>query len=243
MNLSRINVILASLLVAVTLAAGMTQVDYTRPNFEVLPDMKYTPAWTSFASNPNFGNGRTLQSPVIGTIARGELPLHFLARPEDAIRAGQELTNPFQANTVEKLELQGDAESKPSEGVSANELEAESAAADEAGKSQARWQDSVQRGSDVYRVFCVCCHGPGGAGDGPVPKKGFPPPPSLVSGKSVQMLDGQLFHILTYGQASMPDFAGQLSRGTRWDVINYVRSLQSQGKISTTSDVQIAPPQ
>lgn len=89
---------------------------------------------------------------------------------------------------------------------------------------------SVQRGGTAFQIFCTACHGGGGGGDddGPVAKRGFPPPPSLLAGKSVKMKDGQLFHILTYGQASMPTFAAQLSPDQRWDVVNYVRSLQRQ---------------
>jgi mono/diheme cytochrome c family protein len=42
------------------------------------------------------------------------------------------------------------------------------------------------------------------------------------------MKDGQIFHILTYGQNNMPSYAGQISRDDRWKVIAYVRSLQAQ---------------
>ena len=40
------------------------------------------------------------------------------------------------------------------------------------------------------------------------------------------MKDGQLFHILTYGQNNMPSYASQLSRDDRWNAILYVRTLQ-----------------
>ena len=86
----------------------------------------------------------------------------------------------------------------------------------------------MQRGDNVYRVFCISCHGATGTGDGPVSQRGFPPPPSLLTGKSRQMKDGQIFHILTYGQNSMPTFSSELSHSRRWDVINYIRDLQSK---------------
>ena len=44
------------------------------------------------------------------------------------------------------------------------------------------------------------------------------------------MKDGQLFHILSYGQGSMAPMAGQLSRADRWHVVNYVRSMQESAK-------------
>ena len=166
LNLSRTNIVLASLLGMVAILTAATRVDYTQPNIEILPDMKYTPAWTAYASNPVFANGRTLQAPVQGTIARGHMPLHFEATKEDAIRAGNEIVNPYQN--------------------------------DESSEAAEKLQLSKQRGGDTYRVFCLCCHGATGAGDGPVTKRGFPPPPSLLTGKSPQMTDGQLFHVLTY---------------------------------------------
>ena len=54
----------------------------------------------------------------------------------------------------------------------------------------------------------------------------------MTTGKSMQMKDGQLFHIITYGQGSMASYAVQLSPERRWDVINYVRSLQQQAGAS-----------
>lgn len=192
MRLNRTNVILMILLIVVVIPTVATRVDYTKPNIEFMPDMKYTPAWTAFQQNSHFANGQTLQTPVTGTIARGLLPLHFKPTKEDALRAGMELSNPHRDSA-------GDA---------------------------AQLQESIRRGSDTYRVFCISCHGVAGAGDGPVAKRGFPPPPSLLTGNSLKMKDGQLFHILTYGQGSMSGFAGQIPRERRWDAINYVRSLQ-----------------
>ncbi len=85
---------------------------------------------------------------------------------------------------------------------------------------------ATARGGKVFQIYCSPCHGGGGAADGVVVQRGYPPPPSLLNGKSVQMKDGQLFHILTYGQGNMASFAGQLPAEQRWDVINFIRSLQ-----------------
>ncbi len=89
-----------------------------------------------------------------------------------------------------------------------------------------RFQASIGRGNDIFVAFCVCCHGPEGKGNGMVAQRGYPPPPSFLTGTSKDWNDGQLFHILTYGRVNMPPFAAELPRETRWDVINYVRTLQ-----------------
>jgi mono/diheme cytochrome c family protein len=70
------------------------------------------------------------------------------------------------------------------------------------------------------------CHGPQGKGDGPVPKRGVPLPASLLAENAMEMKDGQMFHVLTYGWRNMSAVAAQLSREDRWKVILYVRSLQ-----------------
>ena len=56
--------------------------------------------------------------------------------------------------------------------------------------------------------------------------RGFPPPPSLLADQAVRLADGQIFHIVTYGQKNMPSYAAQVPLDDRWRVIAYVRSLQ-----------------
>jgi mono/diheme cytochrome c family protein len=88
----------------------------------------------------------------------------------------------------------------------------------------------MDRGAIVFATFCQPCHGAGAIGDGSVVKRGFPPPPSLLADKARNLKDGQMFHILTYGQNNMPSLASQVVRPDRWRVINYVRSLQKKNR-------------
>jgi mono/diheme cytochrome c family protein len=203
-TLNRFNLVLGLALALVFALLMLLRVDHSLPNYQINlgDDMTYSPAYTSFEANDNFANGRTRQDPVPGTIARGTPIFHFEATPQDAIRAGEQLTNPFDVNI-------------------------EDGAA------------SAERGATDFKTFCIVCHGVDGRGNGPVAKRGFPPPPSLLTGKSRDMKDGQLFHILTYGQNSMPQFAAQLPPERRWDVINHIRRLQQdvllQGEKAATT--------
>lgn len=199
MLLSRLNIFLLFLLVAVVLLLVLLRVDNSRPNFQVVIgyDMTYSPVYKAFQKNANFEDGRTMQAPVADTLARGEQAFYFEATPQEAIRAGEQLANPFQPNTEE------------------------TAAA-------------IERGQVVFQTFCTACHGSDAAGNGPVAQRGFPPPPSLLTGKSREMKDGQLFHILTFGQNSMPNFAAQLPPDRRWDVITYIRQLQRKAEPAVT---------
>ena len=186
-SLRKLNLVL---LVAFGVSLGLNWAvrrDPAEPNREILPEMVRTARYNAFAPNENFADGKTLQAPEPGTIPRGYLPLHYAAAKEDALRAGEELQNPFSATDAA----------------------------------------AAKRGALVFTNFCQECHGASGRGDGPVAMRGFPAPPALAAEKAVKMKDGQVFHILTYGQGNMPSYAAQLSREDRWKVILFVRSLQS----------------
>jgi len=176
-------------------ASWIFSADPTRPNFEFLPQMAHSPRYNAFAPNPNFGDGSTLQRPDPGSIARGYMPLHYTAIPQDALRAGDELKSPLDVTNVRARE----------------------------------------RGAFVFSNFCAVCHGAGGAGNGPVAQRGYPPPPSLLAEHALKMKDGQLFHVLTYGQNNMPSYASQISREDRWNAILYVRAMQAAAVPAATS--------
>lgn len=93
----------------------------------------------------------------------------------------------------------------------------------------ARNKAALSRGAVVYANYCETCHGPAGKGDGRVAQRGFPAPPSMLAPKAMQMADGQMFHVLTYGQGNMPSYAAQIERADRWAVVAYVRTLQQAG--------------
>lgn len=181
-----VNIGLLVLLLLVVAVTWLTQTDPEQPNDEFLPQMAHSPRYNTFSAHRDLPNGQTQQPPVPGTIARGLLPLHYRATPEDALRAGEELHSPVKASDVR----------------------------------------AQQRGAAVFANYCQVCHGSGGKGDGPVTAWGVPPPPSLLAEKALRMKDGQLFHILTYGQGNMASYAGQLSRADRWHAILHVRALQ-----------------
>lgn len=177
--------------------------DSSRRNFEYFPNMARSARYNAFAPNPNFPDGKTLQQPVPGTIPRGFHPLDYAATKEDALRAGEELQDPFQA---------GDAR-------------------------------ALDRGAKVYSNFCQPCHGAGARGDGAVALRGYPAPPSLLADKARNFKDGQVFHILSFGQGNMPAYASQVSQADRWKVILYLRKLQQEAAQTQPPPSQPQPTQ
>ena len=89
---------------------------------------------------------------------------------------------------------------------------------------------ALKRGEQVFKNFCVPCHGISGNGDGLVAQRGFPDTPSLVSARVINLADDGIYSVITYGSATMPAHGGQIDRDDRWKAILYVRKLQSGQK-------------
>lgn len=86
-------------------------------------------------------------------------------------------------------------------------------------------------GQKYYSTNCLVCHGQGGHGDGPVSQK-YPPGmvKSLVSDQARSFSDARLYHIITAGQGVMGPYGPMIPQEYRWQIVNYVRFLQSQDK-------------
>jgi mono/diheme cytochrome c family protein len=195
-----LNVFLATVLAALVGYHWLLPHDSEKPNFEFLPQMAHSPRADAYSASDVFADGKTLQAPPAGAIARGMMPMYYGTTPAEAQRAGSELVSPF-------------------------------------GPDDRR---ARVRGEQVFADFCATCHGPAGEGNGAVTQRGVPPPPPLFADRALQMKDGQMFHVITYGQNNMAAYAAQLSRDDRWHVIAYIRQLQQQ-KTKPAAPAQSAP--
>ncbi len=74
--------------------------DPSRRHWQFLPEMDVSVPWESQGSKDD---QRTLRLPVPGTAAIGYPAFRYAATPEDALRAGAELTSPLDANTASDL--------------------------------------------------------------------------------------------------------------------------------------------
>jgi mono/diheme cytochrome c family protein len=94
---------------------------------------------------------------------------------------------------------------------------------------------SLLRGEALFRRYCTACHGPDGHGNGPVAGPPFGTGPfgvvipiggyfSLANAFS----DGHIYTTITLGRRRMPSYK-RIPVNGRWDLINYVRTLNDQG--------------
>jgi mono/diheme cytochrome c family protein len=89
-------------------------------------------------------------------------------------------------------------------------------------------QVSLTRGAELYAINCTICHGDKADGKGKIagflqPNK----PANLLEGNAKNSSDGAIFMVISDGIiGSMPALRENLTVRDRWDVVNYVRSLQ-----------------
>lgn len=103
--------------------------------------------------------------------------------------------------------------------------------------------DDLSRGEALYRRFCTPCHGPTGAGDGPIVPR-FPTPPALTATHAREMPDGRIYHVISRGQGLMPSHALQVMPMDRWRLVLHLRAMQGAAKApaTTTAAVTTTPP-
>ena len=82
----------------------------------------------------------------------------------------------------------------------------------------------------LYSNNCLPCHGDEGKGDGPIGASLTPRPCNLTLSKVDSETDGALFWRVTNGHLSMPTFKTTLSAMERWQIVNYIRSLEQAEK-------------
>jgi mono/diheme cytochrome c family protein len=91
-------------------------------------------------------------------------------------------------------------------------------------------EDSLARGQMVYAAQCETCHGATGMGEGPA-GQALDPAPAPLAHTSQMLSDGYLYWRISEGghsfETAMPAWSESLSEQAHWDLINYMRSLES----------------
>jgi mono/diheme cytochrome c family protein len=96
--------------------------------------------------------------------------------------------------------------------------------------------DVLVRGELVYTRNCTVCHGPTGAGNGPVVGAGkFPFAPPVNGGTAVARSDGYIYAVVEAGRGLMPPYGERITHLDRWAVVEYVRALQRNAGATGTA--------
>lgn len=84
---------------------------------------------------------------------------------------------------------------------------------------------SVQKGGELFAIYCTPCHGAQGRGNGPVSTKFVPPADLTNADLQKGRTDGYWQSYMSVGGAVMPSYGEALSAEERWHVVNFLRTL------------------
>jgi cytochrome c553 len=84
----------------------------------------------------------------------------------------------------------------------------------------------LERGQAQFNIYCAECHGRTGQGNGIVPQRGFPAPPSYDIQRLRDATPGYFYHVITYGYGVMFPYANRVNTDDRWAIAAYIRALQ-----------------
>ncbi|MDO9708767.1 c-type cytochrome [Paracraurococcus lichenis] len=90
----------------------------------------------------------------------------------------------------------------------------------------------LARGQERYGIYCAPCHGPAGDGDGMIPRRGFPHPPSYHSDRLRAAPAAYIFDVITRGYGVMYGYAARVEPADRWAIIAYIRALQLSQRVA-----------
>jgi mono/diheme cytochrome c family protein len=95
---------------------------------------------------------------------------------------------------------------------------------------------SVDRGGVVYQATCARCHGVDALGSGVDAGSTQVRPPNLRSGHLNQHTDSDIYKWISDGlPRGMPAWAGPLSEADRWNLVNYLRSINGHPPSASAS--------
>jgi mono/diheme cytochrome c family protein len=89
----------------------------------------------------------------------------------------------------------------------------------------------MDEGKRLYNVYCGICHGTDLDGNGPLYASGkfAAMPANLKSGAAyLTMPAGKMYYAIMYGKNMMGSYASQLDVHQRWQVIAYIKKVQSE---------------
>lgn len=86
----------------------------------------------------------------------------------------------------------------------------------------------------LFNINCAICHGANGQANGPLAVSGkIGAIANLALPIYVDMADGTMYHSINYGKNNMGSYASQLNRKQRWQMVQYIRTLQPKAAGTT----------
>jgi len=87
-------------------------------------------------------------------------------------------------------------------------------------------REMLLRGQQRFDIYCAPCHGRTGEGNGMIPQRGYPAPPSYHTERLRTAPVGHFFDVITHGYGVMYPYASRVEPEDRWAIAAYIRALQ-----------------
>lgn len=84
----------------------------------------------------------------------------------------------------------------------------------------------LQRGRERFDIYCAPCHSRLGDGQGMVPARGFPNPPSFHIDRLRSVGDRHIYDVIEHGYGVMYPYGSRVPPADRWAIIAWIRALQ-----------------
>ncbi len=199
MKLSYIFLALAVVVLGVILTAKWRGHHFSRPPFEIFPDMNYQDKVKDQQPSQFFADGNSAREPVPGTVA---------------------LEMPAPTNNQDNYWATGKWDDTHwGTGIPVH-------AAVDGGRALAIDDADMARGRERYNISCAVCHGAAGDGQGVVTKYGLTGVASYHNDRLRQAADGDIFNTITNGKGQMLGYGYNITIDDRWRIVMYVRALQ-----------------
>jgi mono/diheme cytochrome c family protein len=84
----------------------------------------------------------------------------------------------------------------------------------------------LERGRDRFAIYCMPCHDAAATGNGIVPSRGFPHPPSFHIARLRDAPSRHFVDVIGRGYGAMASYGDRVAPQDRWAIAAYIRALQ-----------------
>lgn len=170
-------------------------------------DMQDQPRYKTYKKSDWFKDGRSSRDKIDGTVARGQLNDNkgfYTGKIDNPNPNAVAATTTDAAGNTLVASFPNDIEEFP----------------------LAVTKELIDRGQDRYNIYCIVCHGPVGAGDGMIVRRGFSKPPTYHDDRLRNAPVGHFYDVISNGWGKMNGYGYSVQPADRWAIVAYIRALQ-----------------
>lgn len=215
-----------------------------RTGHEFMPDMVHSTAveaniynyyyYNTWGDEASYKATVEPKKPVPGTVARGMVSVYYADNAVDRLEKGDSFEG-----TDNLTEIAVPANGHAPYYYGDSDAERQRAVDEIIENPFPITAEGLEKGEELYVIYCGICHGPKADGNGyivrePNPATGdaggvYPAAPAnMIQPQFIDTTNGLYYHAIMYGKNVMGAYADKLSYEERWQVIHYIRSLQAK---------------